>query len=288
MKLIIILLVLIFRRLEWVALWRWNDRFLASYLINTDAFFSRIGCPPVVRLALVLLLPTTVLLGFLMCLSGVFFNIWLLLLNLAILIYVIGHVRILDVLDRYLAADAAGNKDGAESVIEDAFSISPDKEHYYDEITTHALKRMRGGFFSVVFWFFVLGGAGAVLYRLLWRAKRLCTEKGNDGFSELSDVVSKLFMLAEFLPARGMVMGFMLMGNFSLVFGPLLESLKSPFMSQDDLVKDAALVSINIKVDELQAADKERGVAMISQLNHLLFRTMAIWLVLLALLVISP
>jgi AmpE protein len=127
-------------------------------------------------------------------------------------------------------------------------------------------------FYTVVFWFFVLGAPMALMYRLL----HLCHQQGATTHDEKAEgqpaTETGLFLwLMEWIPVRVMGLLFCLVGNFTTGFWVLKQIVRDGELSSTDaLVRsaDAALfLDGSIDDDEAASAEGTRTTRMIERME---------------------
>ena len=164
--------------------------------------------------------------------------------------------------------------------------------------------------FAVVFWFFVLGPAAALLYRLLWlsaQAKETelvesVIENADQSTAEETDVVAdddtkdkpkdnaslarSWLYWAEWLPVRALGLILAVVGNFGSCVETWLESLVSTESSPSLL---GAFVSTSFTPDsaDADASAGSRLATQVRSLESLFFRCALAWLVFVAVITVS-
>jgi AmpE protein len=129
--------------------------------------------------------------------------------------------------------------------------------------------------FSVLFWFLLLGPAGALGYRLVIESQKF-------GNPEIMGVAAKIQLWLDYVPARLVSLSFSLMGHFIAVIGCLMNCLWSNPSVNATLVGDSGLAAIGAGMDEtkeLTINDHQEGI-------RLVYRTLMTWLVVVALMVL--
>lgn len=129
--------------------------------------------------------------------------------------------------------------------------------------------------FSVLFWFLVLGPAGALGYRLV-------VESQKHGQPEMTGVATKAQLWLDYVPARLVSLSFSLMGHFIAVIGCLMNFLWSNPAVNATLIGDSGVAAIGVGMDDTKALtinDQQEGI-------RLIYRTLMTWLVVVALMVL--
>lgn len=164
--------------------------------------------------------------------------------------------------------------------------------------------------FAVVFWFFVLGPAAALLYRLLWLSAQVkvtdlvesSIENADQSTAEETDVVAdddtkdkpkdnaslarSWLYWAEWLPVRALGLILAVVGNFGSCVETWLESLVSTESSPSLL---GAFVSTSFTPDsaDADASAGSRLATQVRSLESLFFRCALAWLVFVAVITVS-
>ena len=170
--------------------------------------------------------------------------------------------------------------------------------------------------FGVLAWFSVfsalgLGPAGAVLYRLSEFVPRYWVHKGEalvDPVSAaLEDVAKRCWGAIDWLPARITAIGFAVVGSFEEAIENWRHSARRGFMGNDGVILAATAGAVNIRLGPLMsesdardfAAASDRGISSAPavgqepEVGHLrtvvglVWRTVLMWMILLALLTLA-
>ncbi len=263
--------------------WRWFERWLAWVQARSGGEDSRHG----LWLAV---LPCVLLVALLQwMLSGLLFGLPALCFGIAILVVCWGPrdldrdvEAVIDADDPMAATAAAAHLQRAGG------SLSEEVPSLVDAVAINALRR----WFAPLFWFLLLGPLGAVLYRLLAQATQGATREVLAGAARDSgDIALKLL---EWPVAQLMTLAMALAGNFDTVLsawrraGGNRASLSSGFLAEAarasvgaELVEEAERVHL-----EGQLPPDER-FAELRDAMSLIWRMLLLWLVVLALLIIT-
>ncbi len=133
--------------------------------------------------------------------------------------------------------------------------------------------------FAVLFYFVVLGPAGAVAYRLLQLA-------GDDFGAQLRQ---RCLFIADWVPARLLAAAFSLTGDFLGSRSALLNSVKDTSQPASELIYAVAGAALHFDAPTPQADQSEFAALAVSQnreLGSLLSRSAACWVVVLSLVVL--
>lgn len=135
--------------------------------------------------------------------------------------------------------------------------------------------------FAVLFWFVLLGPLGAVLYR---SASVIYQERYEDG--EFGDSVARLYALLVWLPARLLALGYALSGHFEAA----LEGWRSAHEDQPSGSEGSERILAATGAGALgapQETTENPAVAPVRTAMRLVWRTLTLWLVVLAILTLA-
>lgn len=155
---------------------------------------------------------------------------------------------------------------------------------------TFAAKRR---WFAPVFWFFLLGPAGVVLYRLVALAD--CRAFGAVLPAENRDGAGRWAALMEWPVVQLMTLSMALVGNFDTVFRAWREAGGDQWtLSSNGAVEAAAIASVNAELREDALDYRDAGMAgdqlpmpELRDAMSLIWRMLLLWMVLLALLILA-
>lgn len=171
-----------------------------------DGFFARIK--GVLGVA-VLLIPLTVVAWWLCRLP-----VWGMVVDVLLLYFAIGHRSLHEHANAVARALDAGNEEQAKTsasymVSRDSAAIEP-----VPATVESVLENGNDGVFGALFWFFVLGGAGALLFRLANTLDAMWGYK-NARFLRFGWAAARLDDVLDYLPARMTALTYAMLGNAS-------------------------------------------------------------------------
>lgn len=148
----------------------------------------------------------------------------------------------------------------------------------------------------VVFWWLGLGPAGAVFYRMAeylareWRASPDGTPS-----AALQHAGSQAWQWIDYLPARATAVGFAVVGNFEEALSSWREEASEHAQGSDGVVLAALAGALNVRLSPARAGteDAEPSLRAEPQLAHLtsavglVWRSVVLWMLLLALLTLA-
>src|SRR5207253_3938352 len=167
---------------------------------------------PWLVLALLVLLPVTVLGSGLVVLEPVFYGLLALPVHLLVVIYSLGRGDLLGALGPFRDAWRREDLQAAAHVAKRDLDICADSgEQLLGRVQGYLLWEAYQSFFAVIFWYFLLGPVAALSYRLL----ALAAEHGkNPALAERAEQLRHAF---DWLPVRLLAASFALVGNFVAV-----------------------------------------------------------------------
>ena len=242
------------------------------------------GLLPEIRLAALVLLPALALQLLLNILEPLLFGVlWIALATFALL-YSMGRRDFHELLERYRTQCRGEDFEGAylTTLVELGWTAESDDPVSPSEV--HALVQ-RGFFyegyqrwFAVLFYFVLLGPAGALAYRLL----QLCRNQFE------AQLVERALYLVDWIPARLLAAAFSLAGDFvasrdTLFHGVTNTSLEAPQLLQT-VGQDALGAGLDVPNPDEPFGEYAAGQNL--ELASLLYRSAACWVALVALLVL--
>ena len=234
-------------------------------------------------LLLVIALSVPIFIAFAILYLVVGYSSWLMLpLGVLVLLYSFGRGEFSDILSEYTKAcyiedwdsalERAGrlNVDTVDLQKEDWPSLH---RHVFDEAVYRGFERM----FSVLFWFFVIGPIGALVYRLLFLFSYQ-TEKQNSN-------AEKLLWLMEWPAVRVLSLSFALTGNFVGCFQRLRECVVCIRRSTIEVLSPSVLGALSVDDQLNQTGEVTRKE--LNLMEKLYTRTLWLWLVTAAILILA-
>lgn len=247
------------------------------------------------RYMLVVFIPSILIGGSFILVEDLFWGLPAILLEVALLLYVLSHADFHRHVETYQKDLEAGNIESAYLCAEQHLSIpeiqlSEKLSELHDQVCHTLLHRWFEFFFLMVFWFFVLGVPGVLLawFSLQYSQLVHCDEKAWRPLHWLS-----------WIPARLLGLTFALAGNFVQAISVWKQSLWKLRAPADVVLYKVALASISISIStsssmatstdtSITDAESDRQVAcdQMQELQDLHTRSVIIWLVIIALITI--
>ena len=170
-----------------------------------------------------------------------------------------------------------GDRAAAALVAErDLGVVAEGQDSVLSEVRSALVREVLHGYMVTVFWFALLGPAGALGYRLL----RLLADQED---SPAASPASALAHALEWIPARLLAASFALVGHFDHVRAELADVMLRWELPSDVLVHRAAEAALNGSSGSLAGAGAE---GVLADTRTLLVRALVVWAVALALLAV--
>jgi AmpE protein len=261
--------------------WLWRQPFVASL-------------PASLQLVVVVLLPAAAVAWLLSVSQGLVFGLLSIALGVVFLLYSLGRGDFSAVVHRYEELCEAGNFEGAclYAATEPVLACLPkppgeaERLHRWmkDAIAYLGLER----WFAPIFYFALLGPAGAVAYRLLQLAGREAISIDADAAPSLA---ARLLHLVEWLPARVLVFTFAITGDWVGSREQVSSSLLDLDTPTEEALGNAAHASLGLKSTVFSEGGDLTAIAQVSaweirQLHNLISRSVIAWVVAISLLVL--
>ncbi|MDH0729969.1 regulatory signaling modulator protein AmpE [Pseudomonas sichuanensis] len=219
-------------------------------------------------LAILILAPVALLVLLLHVLEPVAYGLLALPVHLLVLIYSLGRGDVKAALGPFRDAWRRGDDQAALHVAERDLGLAADDAmSLIKRAQGHLLWQAYQSFFAVIFWYFLLGPAAALAYRLL----ALTGE--NSRQPALKTLAEQLRHALDWLPVRVLAVSFALVGNFVAVTRVMLHELLDWHISAGHLVAKVGRVADDIPEEE----DRQRGLERLDSLWELLLRSAVLW-----------
>lgn len=240
------------------------------------------------RVALALLLPVLVcavalhfIYAWIFHLAGVAFAV-------LVLFYAMGPRELESDLDAVLQAPDPAEAEAAAANLRSVPDGAPRAFNAAELVEAGTLAALRRRF-AVLFWFFLLGPAGTLGYRLAW-----VTANDSEVIDARTRNAARRFALAlDWLPAHLMVFAMALVSNFDAVLGAWrawhAEPAHSPWQLDPGFLASVARSSVDADVvagDDANT-DVHDPLTELADTRHLLHRVLIVWLAVIALVVLA-
>jgi AmpE protein len=276
MNFLVLLLVV---AVEKFSSWRRRIQVDRPWLRQLRQFETRRGVPMNAWLVLILLVvvPCVILAMLLSLLHPIAYGLLALPVHLTVLVYSLGRGGVQAGLGPFRDACRRGDIEGAYLVAQRDLGVEADNT---DSLVLGVQQRFMWqafeGFFSVVFWYVLLGPVVALGYRLNALVALHATRP------ELRERAAQIQHALDWLPARALAVTFGLVGDFVALNQALLGRLLDWEVSAAQLVTDVARSASEICPPSLD----EDGNAALDALWQLLVRSAVFWYVVFALWVV--
>ena len=233
----------------------------------------------VVQIIAVLFIPVLITAAIQYLLSDFLLQLPYLLFGVLVFAYCLGPACLSSDIEYYLDARRLGDEDEAlhyaGALTERAASTAPDQQT--NDVTRAILHVANERIFAVIFWFVIIGPAGAVLYRLTTNVSK------QEGLNDSLTAVAILFQaVLTWVPARMLALGYALTGHFD---GALQAYRNRPYES--DLALENYDVLVNTGMGALRDHEATDEISSITSARNLVMRSILIWIAVLALLTLG-
>ncbi|MFJ4388615.1 regulatory signaling modulator protein AmpE [Pseudomonas soli] len=219
-------------------------------------------------LSILILAPVALLVLLLHVLEPVAYGLLALPVHLLVLVYSLGRGDVKAALGPFRDAWRRGDEQAALHVAErDLGLAADDAQSLIKRVQGHLLWQAYQSFFAVIFWYFLLGPAAALAYRLL------ALTMDNSRQPALQSLAGQLRHAMDWLPVRVMTVSFALVGNFVAVTRVMLHELLDWHVSAGHLVAKVGRVADDIPEEE----DRQRSLERLDSLWDLLLRCAVLW-----------
>ena len=294
MNLIALLIGLVIERLatqlfHWRRM-RWMDRLIDFGFRQADRLATWPAIIPVIVLAVVLVLPVFAVIWFL---GDTLAGFSYLLLAVVVLFFSLGPRDIGEEVGEYCQALEAGNDEqvhnAAKAIVEN--DVPDNAAERIDCVEAAVCVQANNRLFAVVFWFVVLGPLAAWAYRVtdlirrraVFTAARDAQAEGNA--ARVRDAAEMLHGWLAWIPARLTAVGYAAAGHMD----EALAALRAPTEDKDATTSERSenlLARVGIAALALQSRPdetvSERAVRGAQAANHLVFKLLLIWAVIIA------
>ncbi|AIR89515.1 regulatory signaling modulator protein AmpE [Pseudomonas cremoricolorata] len=229
---------------------------------------------PWLTLAIMVLAPVLLLALLLHVLQPVAYGLLALPVHLLVLLYSLGRGDAKAALGPLRDAWRRGDEQGALHVAERDLDLRAEQPGELSrQVQGHLLWQAYQSFFAVIFWYFLLGPAAALAYRLL----ALTLEHSRQ--ASVQALTGRLRHWLDWLPVRALGISFALVGNFVAVGRVMLHDLLNGQLRAEPWVVQLGRVADDIPEDD----GAEQANQRLDSLWDLLLRSAVLWYVVFAL-----
>jgi AmpE protein len=267
MTLISILVCLALER--WSSIWQKlrQHNWLVCYAVFIQRYFKTaavIGSwPGLIVMLLPLVIVTALIQIGLWC---VWYGILGWIFNTLVLLYCLGSHQLYEIVCKSLGKSNEPT-DTAAAATASTTVATTDK--------SQTLSRFHQDVFGVIFWFCILGATGAVLYRAVskWREAAIVADSELNGYFVCLNAANAWL---NWIPVRLLGLSFALAGDFIPVFQAWIKHLWSAPANNEQLLQDCGMAAVKNQKELTEA-----------NLLKLAFRSLVVWLIVLALMTIT-
>lgn len=299
MNLIALLIGLVIERLatqffSWRRM-RWMDRIIDFGFRQADRVATWPAVIPVVLLAIVLVLPVFAVIWFL---GGTLAGFAYLLLAVVVLFFSLGPRDIGEEVGEYCKALEADDPEqihnAAKAIVED--DVPEDAGERTSCVEAAVCVQANNRLFAVVFWFVILGPLAAWAYRVTDLIRRRAVfsaareEEVDGNFARIRDAAEMLHGWLAWIPARLTAVGYAAAGHMD----DALAALRAPTEDRgattsersENLLARVGIAALAIQ-DRPDETATERGIRGAEAANHLVFKLLLIWAVVIAVMTLA-
>jgi AmpE protein len=294
MNLIALLIGLVIERLatqlfHWRRM-RWLDRIIDAGFRQAERLANWPAIIPAILLAIVLVLPVFAVIWFL---GDTLAGFTYLLLAVIVLFFSLGPSDIGEEVTAYCRALEAGDEEqirsAAKAIVEGDVSEDPTERAH--EVEAAVCVQANNRLFAVVFWFVVLGPLAAWAYRVtdlmrrraVFNASRAGTDDG--GAVRIRDAAEMLHGWLAWIPARLTAIGYAAAGHMDEAIAALRAPSEDRGLTTSErsehLLARVGIAALALQ-DRPDESPQERAIRGAEAANHLVFRLLLIWAVIIA------
>ena len=268
---------------------RWLDGIIDRSLDVAARFGDWPALAPVVALVVLLTLPV---LAVMLALGDALLGFPYLLLAVVVLFFSLGPKDIGEDVDEYCKAledgDAEDVRRTAKIIVEK--DLPEDLGTRISLVEQAVCVQANNRLFAVIFWFILLGPAGAWAYRLSDLVRRRAVFKANreeepgGPCARARDAATTLHGWLAWIPARLTAIGYAIAGHFDAAISAWRDTPDAPATTSERSEQLLARVGVGALdlVDDDGETLEERGVRGATAANRLVFRQFLIWAVIIA------
>jgi AmpE protein len=294
MNLIALLIGLVIERLatqlfRWRRM-RWMDRIIDAGFRQAERLANWPAIIPVTVLGIVLVLPVFAVIWFL---GDTLAGFTYLLLAVVVLFFSLGPSDIGEEVVAYCKALAAGDEEqvrsAAKAIVEGDVSADPIERAH--EVEAAVCVQANNRLFAVVFWFVILGPLAAWAYRVTDLMRRRAVfnasraEAADGGEERIRDAAEMLHGWLAWIPARLTAIGYAAAGHMDEAIAALRAPTEDRNLTTSErsehLLARVGIAALALE-DRPDEAPQERAIRGAEAANHLVFKLLLIWAVIIA------
>ncbi len=195
-----------------------------------------------------IVLPPVIVLALLYFVSGTsFFGLVKFLIGAVVLLYCLGPEDIYHQVHAYIMASHKNEPQVAHQLASNILgeNAPSDPTQIDRALVSTVFEKANQSLFTVIFWFAILGPAGALLYRLVvWL--RESAEKTNSPYANLAETATSIQNILEWAPARLTALFYSIAGSFFHTIGYWLDNLFSP---NQTILAECGRITLHLEPD---------------------------------------
>ena len=294
MNLIALLIGLVIERLatqlfRWRRM-RWMDRIIDIGFRQAERLANWPAIIPVIVLGIVLVLPVFAVIWFL---GDTLAGFTYLLLAVVVLFFSLGPSDIGEEVVAYCKALESGDEEqvhnAAKAIVEGNVSSDPIERAH--DVEAAVCVQANNRLFAVVFWFFVLGPLAAWAYRATDLMRRRAVfnasrdESADGGAARIRDAAEMLHGWVAWIPARLTAVGYAAAGHMDEAIAALRAPTEDRGLTTSErsehLLARVGIAALALQ-DRPDESPQERAIRGAQAANHLVFKLLLIWAVIIA------
>lgn len=186
-------------------------------------------------------------------------------------------------LDRYTAALHADD-DNTVALVEERIQVqNVAGQSGPERVLRSVFVRSHEQLFGVVFWFIVLGMAGALLFALSLRLRR----RVGDGSGDFAEAARRLYAILSWPSSRTAAIGFGLAGNLVDAVDGWHSAEDGSLQATESLLCAVGLASLSLGKTPTPDGDNTALAAQVEEVQSLVNRTLLVWLTILGIMTIG-
>lgn len=289
--LVLFLVLAAYKFLGWRPERNWDNWFV----VMADWLASQLGRWPRITLLATLLLPVLLVSLVLLLTQDLLLGLVGIALQTVILFYSFGRDNLIASTAAYLDLWRQGSTQTAYHYAAEHFHI--DQEFAADDVSSMRYAVRNGLFcqwfeqvFLVLFWYLLAGPLAALFIRLL------CLYDESERWGEKNSTPLQLKHFLEWLPARLLGFTFSIAGNFVPCIKCWMAALSSGSMQSEQVLHDSGMAALGGSVSDfsdgsdtpspVSDAAITAGAVEIEMVQNLLIRSLVVWVVIVAILVV--
>ncbi len=205
--------------------------------------------------------------------------------DLIVLIYCLGNTHLKAQVRECYEQIELGNIESARALLLEHFDVVQEGNISAAILMKAMYRASLQRIFAILFWFTLLGPVGAVLYRFV---QKLSVYESEEVMDKVKTLSSNVTFVLDWIPARLLALSFCLAGHFMDVFVEWQKTFKIGLKETYQVLYHCGHKAIGGDVESDSASQPSHAavLAQIDEAYHLICRSLFIWLVVLALVIL--